>query len=108
MRETDDKRARAATVLNGLRRDLDNAVSTLAELDEAVADGRLAPIPTLFVDPAAGPDFVEPARHPLCDGDKSGPCGLPAGHFERVGSAHVPAPWREHVGPGGVGPLPGE
>ena len=30
----------------------------------------------------------------LCAGDGSTPCALPAGHADRTGSAHVPAPWR--------------
>lgn len=34
-------------------------------------------------------------QEPLCEGDANhGLCALPAGHYDRVGTAHIPAPWR--------------
>lgn len=46
-REEDRARARAATVLRGLRPALDNAVSTLADLDAAVDAGILPAEPLI-------------------------------------------------------------
>ena len=47
LREDDMVRARAAVVLRGLRQDIENAASTIAELDAALDAGTLVAVPVL-------------------------------------------------------------
>lgn len=47
LRDIDQARARAVTVLSGLRRDVENTLSTLEELDAAIEAGTLPAGPVL-------------------------------------------------------------
>lgn len=63
LRTEDEARARAVTVLRGLRQNLANAVDTIGELDDAIDAGvievsrpRLTPVPRPLVSEVYGPD----------------------------------------------------
>lgn len=87
LREADFTRARAATVLAGLRRDLENGLDTVRELDAAIESGELPVMPPRLVpEPPPGVE-VDWDAAPCATLTDAGTCQHPRhlGHLDGVG-----------------------